>query len=73
MGVASVLTDRYCIASRGKDQWRISEQDLLNCAPSRENSGYISCQSVAIPEVWDYVTKNGVVTGGYFRSGMVNI
>ena len=60
VGVAEVATDRLCISSNGKDQSRLSAEDLLGCC----DSCGMKCKGGYTGMAWEYVRQVGIVTGG---------
>ena len=61
-GAVEAATDRLCIASKGKIQDRLSEQDLLTCC---ENCGS-GCDGGWSALAWIWFGSNGVTTGGEY-------
>ncbi|XP_039296010.1 cathepsin B-like cysteine proteinase 4 [Nilaparvata lugens] len=64
MSVASVLSDRYCIASKGKVKQELSAQNLLSCCEECGNCQKGGC----ICSSWRYAATHGLVTGGGYAS-----
>ncbi|XP_075215314.1 cathepsin B-like cysteine proteinase 4 [Lycorma delicatula] len=60
----SVLADRLCISSEGKFQTQLSIEEPLSCCKTCGEG----CEGGYVDKVWDYIFKNGVVTGGDFNS-----
>ena len=63
-GAAEAATDRLCIASKGKIQDRLSEQDLLTCCDS---CGF-GCDGGWLDMAWRWFQSTGVTTGGEYGS-----
>ena len=64
VGAAAAATDRWCIATEGKVQDRLSSEDLLTCCDSCGfgcNGGYPSA-------AWNWFVETGVTTGGEYGS-----
>ena len=59
-GAAEAATDRLCIASKGKHQERLSDEDLLTCCTS---CGF-GCNGGWSEVAWDYIKNTGLSTGG---------
>ncbi|CAG2172462.1 unnamed protein product, partial [Oppiella nova] len=59
---SEVISDRICIASKGKQQVEVSAEDALTC------SGAGTCQGGFPNRVFDYYIDSGVVTGGLLGS-----
>ncbi|KHJ86255.1 papain family cysteine protease [Oesophagostomum dentatum] len=60
---ASVMSDRLCIQSNGEVKPLVSDTDILSCC------GYfcgLGCEGGYMDMAWEYVIRNGVVTGGSF-------
>jgi cathepsin B len=53
---ASVLTDRFCIASKGQIKEVLSPQDMVSC-----DSGDMACQGGLLNKAWSYLEKTGIV------------
>ena len=56
-GTAEAASDRLCISTNGKTQVPLSAQDLCF------NSNPDGCNGGSPEAAWDYVMKNGIVTG----------
>ncbi len=54
---SEVLSDRFCIASKGKVNNVLSPQDLVSCDTSE-----FGCQGGYVNKTWDFLTKQGIVT-----------
>ncbi|XP_065651803.1 cathepsin B isoform X4 [Hydra vulgaris] len=63
-GAAEAMTDRICIATKGKNQVRISTEDLLTCCGS---CGF-GCNGGYPQSAWEYFKSDGIVTGGPYNS-----
>ena len=63
-GAAEAATDRLCIASKGKIQDRLSEQDLLTCCDS---CGF-GCEGGWLDMAWKWLRSTGVTTGVEYES-----
>ena len=63
-GAAEAATDRLCIASKGKIQDRLSDQDLLTCCGS---CGF-GCNGGWPSMAWSWFHSTGVTTGGEYGS-----
>ena len=61
-GAAAAATDRLCIASKGKIQDRLSDEDLLTCC---EDCGY-GCNGGYTNAAWNWFASTGVTTGGEY-------
>ena len=59
-GAAEAATDRLCIASKGKHQERLSDEDLLTCCTS---CGF-GCNGGWSEGAWNCVKITGSSTGG---------
>ena len=59
-GAAEAATDRLCIASKGKHQERLSDEDLLTCCAS---CGF-GCNGGFSEAAWQYIKNTGLSTGG---------
>ncbi|UYV64283.1 CTSB, partial [Cordylochernes scorpioides] len=62
-GAAEAMSDRICIASKGKIQVEVSAQDLTSCC---DECGY-GCEGGISLEAWKYWKKSGIVSGGLYR------
>ena len=63
-GAVEAATDRLCIASQGKIQDRLSEEDLLSCC---ETCGF-GCEGGFPSTAWHWFFMEGVTTGGEYGS-----
>lgn len=61
-GATEAMSDRICIASKGKIQVEISVEDLLSCC---QECGY-GCHGGNPPAAWQYWVEEGLVTGGEY-------
>ena len=64
VGAAAAATDRWCIATEGKVQDRLSSLDILSCC---EYCGK-GCQGGYPIEAWNSFVDKGVSTGGAYGS-----
>ena len=64
VGAAAAATDRWCIATEGKVQDRLSSLDILSCC---EYCGK-GCQGGYPIEAWNSFVDEGVSTGGAYGS-----
>jgi cathepsin B len=53
---SSVLTDRFCIASKGAIKSILSPQDMVSC-----DSEDFACQGGLLDKAWSYLEKTGIV------------
>jgi cathepsin B len=58
---ASVLTDRFCIASKGQIKSILSPQDMVSC--DEEDYG---CKGGLLDRAWKYLENTGIVTDSCF-------
>ena len=63
-GAAEAATDRLCIASKGKNQDRLSEEDLLTCS-LKSGAG---CGGGFPSVAWKWLNSTGITTGGEYGS-----
>ena len=61
-GAAEAATDRLCIASHGKNQDRLSDEDLLTCC---DGCGF-GCHGGFPAAAWYFFHTAGVTTGGEY-------
>ena len=61
-GAAEAATDRLCIATKGANQDRLSEEDLLACC---DTCGF-GCEGGFPSTAWHWFHMNGVTTGGEY-------
>ena len=59
-GSVEAATDRLCIASKGKIQDRLSDEDLLACCETCGDG----CHGGYITGAWNWFVQTGVTTGG---------
>lgn len=64
VSVASVITDRTCIASDGKFTSPISAQEIMSCCTK---CGY-GCEGGWPDKAFKFYQKHGVSTGGDYES-----
>ncbi|RZC10181.1 Peptidase C1 and/or Propeptide C1 domain containing protein [Asbolus verrucosus] len=69
---ASVLTDRFCIATKGAVNFEFSAEDILTCCLDKchlrpENQ----CAGGRMDKAWDFLTDKGAVSGGEYMSNEV--
>jgi len=62
-GAAEAMSDRMCIASKGKLQTRVSAENILACC----SSCGMGCNGGYPGAAWDFWQDNGVPTGGLFN------
>jgi hypothetical protein len=62
---ASAATDRFCIASNGAKQDRLSATDLMSCCKTcaGANGG---CFGGTPSKCWDYISTQGIAKGGSY-------
>lgn len=65
--MASVVSDRLCIATNFKMKQPLSAQNLISCCPQ-----CCSCNGGNLERGWDYVKQIGLVTGGAYKSNIVS-
>lgn len=63
IAITSVISDRLCVESGGKNQIMLSAQNLLSCC--LECCG---CNGGIILNAWHWVMKNGIVTGSVYQN-----
>lgn len=63
-GTVSAASDRWCIATNGKQKPHFSARDLLSCC---SNCGY-GCEGGYPSSAWSWLANTGVVTGGNFNN-----
>lgn len=63
-GAASSMSDRICIASKGKANAHISAEDLLSCCDECGDG----CNGGFPEAAWTYYQSTGLVTGGQYNS-----
>jgi cathepsin B len=63
-GAVSAMSDRFCIASKGKVNFHVSAEDLLSCCDS---CGY-GCNGGFPPQAWSFFDRTGLVSGGNYDS-----
>jgi cathepsin B len=61
-GAVESMSDRICIASKGKVNAHISAEDLLTCCTSCG----MGCNGGFPPAAWEYFRDTGIVTGGQY-------
>lgn len=62
-GAAEAMSDRVCIASKGKVQKLISTEDLMECCDSCGDG----CNGGWLYESWSYFKETGLSTGGLYQ------
>jgi len=62
-GAVEAMSDRICIASKGKIQVEISAQDLLTCCDSCGDG----CDGGFPEAAWQYFVSSGLVSGGLYH------
>ncbi|XP_054163771.1 cathepsin B-like [Oppia nitens] len=65
VSTTSVMSDRICIASKGKLQPIISAQNVVSCCNKYSCRG---CDGGMNPSSWSYYVNDGIVTGGLYDS-----
>ncbi|KAA3676342.1 cathepsin B [Paragonimus westermani] len=63
-GAVESMSDRICIASKGKSQPRLSAENLVACC----DSCGMGCNGGFPSSAWRYWTKHGIVTGGLYNT-----
>jgi len=63
-GASEVMTDRVCIASKGKVKFHFSADDLVSCCTGCGNG----CNGGFPSQAFRYWTKRGLVSGGPYNS-----
>jgi cathepsin B len=63
-GAVEAMSDRICIATKGKVQVHLSSDDLMSCCTSCG----MGCDGGEPLAAWEYWVKNGLVTGSNFTS-----
>nr|XP_018911502.1 PREDICTED: cathepsin B-like cysteine proteinase 3 [Bemisia tabaci] len=61
---AQAFTDRYCIATRGKHQMRLSTANVMSCCKSCGNG----CKGGLDEQAWAYFHKHGLPSGGSYNT-----
>ncbi|XP_008476619.1 cathepsin B-like isoform X2 [Diaphorina citri] len=64
LGAVEAMSDRVCIASRGKRHVRLSSDDLVSCCKDCGNG----CQGGFHGKAWKYWVTTGIVSGGTYAS-----
>ncbi|XP_047024316.1 cathepsin B-like [Helicoverpa zea] len=64
VAAVEVMTDRYCIASQGKKNFKFSAHDVLSCCPDCGKG----CQGGIPSKAWEYWRDYGIVSGGNYNS-----
>jgi len=62
-GAVEAMSDRYCVASKGKTIVEISSEDLLTCCGMRCGFG---CNGGFPGGAWKFWTRHGLVSGGLY-------
>jgi cathepsin B len=62
-GAAEAMSDRICIASKGKLQTRVSTEYILSCCADCGDG----CDGGWPAQAWDFWARNGVPTGGLYQ------
>ncbi|XP_018566072.1 cathepsin B-like [Anoplophora glabripennis] len=60
LSAVSVMSDRFCIHSKGEKKIKVSAEDLLGCCQDCS----LGCLGGYPDTAWDHWVKNGIVTGG---------
>jgi cathepsin B len=68
-GAVEAMSDRYCIASKGKVNIQISAEDLVSCCQGFFSCGN-GCDGGQPSAAWQYWVDSGLVTGGLFNSSV---
>jgi cathepsin B len=63
-GAVEAMSDRICIASKGKQIVEVSAEDLTSCC---ESCGF-GCSGGYPGAAWNYWVQSGLVTGGLYNS-----
>lgn len=63
-GAVEAMSDRYCIHSRGAENYHISAEDLATCCSSCGDG----CNGGFPAAAWEYWVSDGLVTGGQYNS-----
>ncbi len=63
VATVGAATDRWCIATGGKQKPQFSARDLLSCCGS---CGY-GCEGGYPASAWSYLANTGIVTGGDYQ------
>eukprot|EP00440_Ansanella_granifera_P017891 gb/GFBE01019430.1/.p1 GENE.gb/GFBE01019430.1/~~gb/GFBE01019430.1/.p1 ORF type:complete len:373 (+),score=98.34 gb/GFBE01019430.1/:1-1119(+) len=61
-GSVEAMTDRICIASKGKEKTHLSAEDVTSCC----HLGDMGCNGGVPSSVYKYYQANGIVDGGNF-------
>jgi len=64
-GAVEAMSDRVCIASKGKKHAHISAEDLVTCCGRECGDG---CNGGDLEPAWRYWLHTGLVTGGNYNS-----
>ncbi|CAG2179818.1 unnamed protein product, partial [Oppiella nova] len=62
--VVEAISDRICIASKGKQQVEVSAENLLACCSSCGDG----CEGGFPESAWSYYKNTGLVSGGLYQS-----
>ena len=66
-GTAESMSDRLCIASKGKVSVELSAQNIASCAcPGGSCKSGSGCGGGQLGQAWDYYLQTGVVDGGLY-------
>ncbi|XP_034232264.1 cathepsin B-like [Thrips palmi] len=63
-GAVEAMSDRICIASKGKKNVHVSAEDLVSCC---SDCGY-GCNGGDLEPAWNYWLETGLVSGGNYNS-----
>jgi len=63
-GVVEAISDRICVASKGKESVEISANDMVACCQDCGDG----CEGGFPDSAWAYYIETGVVTGGLYNS-----
>ncbi|RZC31938.1 Peptidase C1 domain containing protein, partial [Asbolus verrucosus] len=68
--IASVMTDRVCIASEGRINFEFSAEDILTCCGEKcfPDGDYNDCGEARVDLIWEFLIRDGSVSGGEYNS-----
>lgn len=66
-GAVEAMSDRVCIASKGKNKVHLSAEDMLTCCAECGDG----CNGGELEPAWNYWVENGLVSGGNYNSNEV--
>eukprot|EP00126_Sphaerothecum_destruens_P000044 Sdes_comp10060_c0_seq1m1653 len=67
-GSTSAMSDRICIASKGKNQHLVSARDIMSCCPYCFNQTTGGCEGGENQDAYSWWKETGVVTGGNWQT-----